>query len=183
VLPYTEELKDEILYGLWAGRAYPTGRSEWMPEIQLPRMDARPEAMEPAMALLHRSGYVQPAADYRDGATGYCRFVNEGSAAVAWDGMLSPCVALMHSYSCYVMRRLKEIKRYTLGNVDQEDIRDLWEASEYRGFRDLVRRFDFAPCTDCSGCHMSESNEEDCFGNTFPVCGDCLWAKGVIQCP
>ncbi len=26
-------------------------------------------------------------------------------------------------------------------------------------------------------------NEEDCFGNTFPTCGGCLWAQGVIRCP
>jgi hypothetical protein len=30
---------------------------------------------------------------------------------------------------------------------------------------------------------LLESNEEDCYGNTFPVCGGCLWAQGVIQCP
>ncbi len=50
-------------------------------------------------------------------------------------------------------------------------------------FRDLVQRFDFSPCSDCGGCNLAETNEEDCFGNGFPVCGDCLWAKGVIQCP
>lgn len=44
-------------------------------------------------------------------------------------------------------------------------------------------RFDFSPCTDCGGCDLADSNQEDCIGNSFPVCGDCLWAKGVIQCP
>lgn len=33
------------------------------------------------------------------------------------------------------------------------------------------------------GCEMSEANEEDCLGNTFPACGGCLWAQGIIQCP
>jgi hypothetical protein len=28
-----------------------------------------------------------------------------------------------------------------------------------------------------------ERYEEDCYGNTFPACGGCLWAQGVIQCP
>jgi hypothetical protein len=30
---------------------------------------------------------------------------------------------------------------------------------------------------------MTESNQEDCFGNTFPTCGGCLWAQGFIRCP
>jgi len=35
----------------------------------------------------------------------------------------------------------------------------------------------------CGGCTLVDENKEDCFGNTFPVCGACLWAQGVIQCP
>jgi hypothetical protein len=30
---------------------------------------------------------------------------------------------------------------------------------------------------------MAEKNEEDCFANSFPTCGGCLWAQGVIQYP
>ncbi|OGN93594.1 MAG: hypothetical protein A2Y88_12875 [Chloroflexi bacterium RBG_13_48_10] len=26
-------------------------------------------------------------------------------------------------------------------------------------------------------------NLEDCFGNSAPACGGCLWAQGLIQCP
>jgi len=26
-------------------------------------------------------------------------------------------------------------------------------------------------------------NLEDCFGNSAPTCGGCLWAQGLIQCP
>jgi hypothetical protein len=46
-----------------------------------------------------------------------------------------------------------------------------------------VIAFDFSPCVHCGGCEWAESNEMDCFGNSFPVCGDCLWARGVILCP
>jgi len=101
----------------------------------------------------------------------------------ARDGELSPCVALLHSYTCYVLGREKRIRRYTLGNVARDGIGDIWGRKDYRGFRQRVLDFDFSPCTDCGGCDMAESNEEDCFGNSFPVCGDCLWAKGIIQCP
>jgi len=47
-----------------------------------------------------------------------------------------------------------------------------------------LQNFAFAPCTFCGGCDLSETNEEDCIGNDiFPVCGGCLWAQGIIQCP
>ena len=35
----------------------------------------------------------------------------------------------------------------------------------------------------CGGCNQVDANKEDCFGSTFPTCGGCLWAQGVIQCP
>lgn len=41
--------------------------------------------------------------------------------------------------------------------------------------------FQFGPCTFCGGCDLSESNEEDCLGKTFPICGGCLWAQGMIH--
>lgn len=182
VLPYTEELSEEILYGTLAGTSFSVPRSKWWPEVFLPRIDSRRELMEPMVSLLGYTSVLDPPMARVGGAGGYCRFVSEGSAAVAWDGDVSPCVALMHSYPCYVMGRRKEIRRYTLGNVGQEPITAIWDREEYKRFRDLVQKFDFAPCSDCGGCSLAESNEEDCFGNSFPVCGDCLWAKGVIQC-
>lgn len=36
---------------------------------------------------------------------------------------------------------------------------------------------------DCGGCDLRESNEEDCFGDESPRCGECLWAAGLVQCP
>jgi MoaA/NifB/PqqE/SkfB family radical SAM enzyme len=183
VLPYTEELKDEILYGLSAGGPPATGHSEWWPEIILPGMDARPEVLDPLLRLLGGWRLANPAQLRREGAHGYCRFVGQGSVAVAWNGEVSPCIALMHCYPCYVLGRRKEIRRYSLGNVGGEAIGHIWQRDEFVRFRDRVQRFDFSPCTACGGCTLAESNEEDCYGNPFPVCGDCLWAQGVIQCP
>jgi hypothetical protein len=53
----------------------------------------------------------------------------------------------------------------------------------YVAYRQRVQNFAFAPCTACGGCDLSEANLEDCLGNEFPVCGGCLWAQAVIQCP
>lgn len=183
VLPYTEDMSDEILYGLITGGFYSMSRSKWRPEIMVPRMDSRREVLDPLVGLLEHSTTLDPPAGRPGGDGAYCRFVNEGSAVVAWDGAVSPCIPLMHSYPCYVMRRPKQIRRYTLGNAGKEPITSIWADKEFARFRALVQQFDFAPCSDCGGCDLVETNEEDCFGNTFPVCGDCLWARGVIQCP
>lgn len=183
VLPYSDELKDETLYGSWAGTTYALPRSRWTPAIMLPPMDVGPEAGPWLTGLLQHTGVAAPPPAVVNVGDGYCRFVAEGSIAVAWDGGLSPCVALMHSYPCYVMGRRKLIRKWVLGNVGRQEIAELWQSEEFVQFRARVQRFDFAPCTGCGGCYMADTNEEDCFGNSFPVCGDCLWAKGVIQCP
>jgi MoaA/NifB/PqqE/SkfB family radical SAM enzyme len=117
------------------------------------------------------------------GADGYCRFVHDGAAAISWDGAVSPCIPLMHSYPCYVLGRQKTIRRCTLGNLNEEDIITIWDRPEFVHLRSKVLGFEFSPCAECGGCYMAESNEEDCYGNTFPACGDCLWARGIIQCP
>ena len=109
--------------------------------------------------------------------------MEEGSAAITWDGRVSPCVALMHSHSCYVMGRKKSVRRHSLGDVGQAPLADIWHSEEFTAFRRRVREFNFSPCVSCGGCDLVEANEEDCFGNTFPTCGDCLWARGVIVCP
>jgi hypothetical protein len=40
-----------------------------------------------------------------------------------------------------------------------------------QGYRQTVQAFDFSPCTIYGGCDLSEFNEEDCFGNSFPTFG------------
>ena len=65
--------------------------------------------------------------------------------------------------------------------LHNESLASIWAMPDYAAFRDRVLRFDFPPCTDC-GCDLAESNEEDCFGNPHPTCGDCLWARGIVRC-
>lgn len=183
VLPYTEGMVQETLYGSTAGASYPHHRSKWVPEVLLPRLDWRRELDTHILELLQHSTQNSLPPDAVNGAGGYCRFVNEGAMAVSWDGGVSPCISMMHSYDCYVLGRQKRIRRCVFGNLENQSPLEIWNQPDYVRFRDVVCRFDFAPCTDCTGCDLSVSNEEDCYGNRFPTCGDCLWAKGVIQCP
>ncbi len=183
VLPYSKELAEEIMYWLTATDYFSSGRSKWFPEIILPRLDVHRDFLDPLAGLLRKVSFIDSLKQHSNNVESYCRFVGEGSAVIAWDGRISPCVALMHSYTCYVLGREKSIRRYIIGDVRRQKISQIWNSEEYRNFRARVLQFDFAPCIHCGGCDYSESNEEDCFGNTFPVCGDCLWARGIILCP
>ncbi|MFA6448851.1 MAG: radical SAM protein [bacterium] len=183
LLPYVESMKDEILYWLAASGIFPAARSKWHPEIILPRFDTRPENMKYLKELIEHSAASGYQPDRNSRAEGSCPFVRKGSAAVSWDGKVSPCVALMHSYTCYVLGREKKMLRHTVGDVSAESMTEIWNREEYSRFRERVMEFDFSPCVGCGGCDMSETNGEDCIGSPFPTCGDCLWAKGVIVCP
>jgi len=183
VLPYTEELKDEILYGMsaaeWPRSARRFGDS---PEVRLPRLDIREGTREALTGFLVNAGsFGAPSAAPAD-LEAWCPFVWEGKTAIAWNGDVAPCVALLHSYTSFVLGRQKSIRRWAVGNVGREDLIEIWNKPEYREFRRRLASFDFAPCIHCD-CEMAEANEEDCFGSPFPTCGDCLWARGVILCP
>ncbi len=194
VLPYSEEMKNEILYRVSTGLSVQSALNtetpwqkksdRWQPEIFIPPIDFDRKQMEPILALTDYPFSVwSPQMPVGLGEK-YCRFVNEGSIVVSWDGEVSPCIALMHSYDCYIMDRKKHIQRYTLGNIGREGVADIWAKKEFADFRERIQEFPFSLCTECGGCDLAETNQEDCFGNTtFPVCGDCLWATGVIQCP
>lgn len=185
VLPYDESYSEEILYSSTAG--YGSGGSgyHWHPRLMLPRMDNQSSSTGHIVSALQEGEPLISSQLYSsvNRGRGYCRFVGEGSLAVAWNGEMSPCVALMHDYTCYVLGRKKSIKKYVVGNIKDSSIREIWEQEEFKLFRQRVQRFDFPPCTFCGTCERTESNEEDCYYNPFPVCGDCLWAQGVIQCP
>ncbi len=185
LMPYTEELKEEILYWMSAEKPWTTSGSPFHPRVTAPRVDARPENLQALNELFWSGCAAEPLSPRprNPQADGHCRFVEQGAAAVAWDGGVSPCIPLMHSYRCFVLGREKRIRRWVVGNIATEEIAAIWNREEYRSFRRRVLDFDFSPCVHCGGCDFSESNEEDCFGNRHPTCGDCLWARNIIVCP
>jgi MoaA/NifB/PqqE/SkfB family radical SAM enzyme len=90
---------------------------------------------------------------------------------------------MLHTHTHYYKAWQHQVKQHVLGNINDGNLMDLWLEPEYVQYRERVHSFAFAPCTACGGCEMLETNEEDCLGNTFPSCGCCLWAQGLIQCP
>ena len=182
IFPYTEEMCKEMLYTRSLDGVDSTP-SHWAPRIDLPRIDLNEinqEAVFHAMRYRHNVRW--------NGVTlgqerGRCPFIERGSLSIGWDGSVSPCLALMHNYATYLNGVRRTVRRYTLGNINDSNLKSIWDENEYVAFRKRVAAFDFSPCTWCGGCSWSEANEEDCFANTFPTCGGCLWAQGVIQCP
>lgn len=183
LLPYTEDMSAEILYSFSISRSQPEIRTEHRPEIYLPPTDLREDIIRDLAAVGGKSSSISTTQIPFNPHRGYCKFVEDGSIAVNWEGEISPCIALMHSYDLFIRDRKKHIKQYSLGNIEEESLTQIWNRKEFKDFRKKVKEFPFSECTQCSGCEMSKENEEDCHGNEFPVCGDCLWARGVIQCP
>ena len=176
VLPYTEDMRGEVLYSkaLW---------NNGYPRLDLPRIEESEATRDPlcrAMESLNLTLAMHETQVTFD----RCPFIEGGSGAVGWDGSVSPCLPLLHSHMSFnFVERERFSRRWTVGNVTDRGLTELWHAPEHVAFRERVQAFDFSPCTRCGGCEMMEKNEEDCFANAFPTCGGCLWAQGVVQCP
>ena len=166
VLPYTEDMLPEMLYGYEPVPPFPT--RSWALRADAWVMWATQE-----LPRMHW------------GAEQRCRFVNERAIVVGWDGGVSPCYALSHNYSYYAIdRRQKQVSRYLLGNVNDQSLVDIWMSEEYVRFRSEVRSYHFPSCPDCDlrqDCDLRGRNQA-CWGWN-PSCADCLWAQDIIRCP
>jgi len=182
LLPYTEEMRGEILYGrALTDIAYLP--SLWTPHVDLPRMDVDEETAPMLYQVLRSHHNISLGGHNLGDANNRCPFIDAGAAAIRWDGGFSPCLPLLHEHTSYLNDRERRSRPYVVGNLADRSLADLWYAADHIAFRRRVRAFTFSPCTFCGGCDYSLSNQEDCFGNSFPTCGGCLWAQGVIRCP
>ncbi len=166
VLAYTDEMREEILYGYeprppFSSGSWPVKADAWVMWgiLDLPRMHW--------------------------GAEQRCRFVGDRATVVGWDGGVTPCYALAHNYSYLTIDgRRKQVARYVLGNITQQPLQEIWTGEDYCRFRNEVRDFHFPSCPDCdlrASCDLRERNE-GCWGWN-PSCADCLWAQDIVRCP
>ncbi len=166
VLPYTEDMRDEMLYGYeprppFKAGTWPVKADAWVMwgTLELPHMHWSAERR--------------------------CRFVQDRALVVGWDGGASPCYALSHNYSYWAIDgRKKQVSRYLLGNVNQQPLAETWMSEDYVRFRGEVRAFHFPSCPNCDlreTCDLRERNE-GCWGWN-PSCADCLWAQDIVRCP
>ena len=182
VLPYTEQMAQEILYEktLTSITYLP---SPWLRTLSLPKMDFN-ELTGEALLKAFSSGYnVTFAGNNLGGANNVCTFIESGSLTVGWNGRLAPCTPLLYEHTGYLRGYERLSHPHFIGDIHQQTLLEMWQDPAYEEYRDRVQRFAFAPYTYCGGCDLSRDNDTDCFDNVAPACGGCLWAQAVIQCP
>ena len=181
LVPHTAELEEEILYRR-SLKACAYRASRWAPALRLPKLDVVPETVGPLQETFNSTASLSLLDASLSGRNDYCRFAQEGYAAVRWDGEVSPCLSLLHDHPEYIHGRRKDINRHTFGNIRHTPLAEIWYGDRYVTFRRRLRAFHFSPCSTCGGCERFPQNFTDCTGNIFPTCGACLWAQGFVQC-
>ncbi len=183
IQPATKDMMSERLYDRTT-RDIAYMQAPHLPRLSLPKMDFDELTRSALFEAFNSQCNVIFAGNNWSGANDVCNFVESGTLSIAWTGDVSPCWPLMHTHMSYLHNKPRLSKKHVIGNVNDRPLLDLWLDPEYMAYRERLHNFSFAPCTFCGGCDLSETNEEDCIGNTvFPVCGGCLWAQGIIQCP
>jgi MoaA/NifB/PqqE/SkfB family radical SAM enzyme len=183
VQPPTEDMQNDRLY-LRTMRNIAYLPSPMLPKLSLPKMDFNEDTQAALMETFNSGCNISFAGNNWGGANDVCNFVESGTMSIAWTGDVSPCWPLMHTHMSYLHGKPRLSKKHIIANVREKTLEEIWLDPEYLAYRERLHNFVFAPCTFCGGCDLSETNEEDCLGNTnFPVCGGCLWAQGIIQCP
>lgn len=183
VQPATADMREERLYmHTLSDAAYMDG-SKNVARLSLPKMDINEITRDALFGAFTSGCSISLAGNNWGGASDVCNFVEGGTMSIAWDGYAAPCWALMHTHTSFLKEKQLTNQRHIIGNVSERSLSDLWMDPEYLAYRERLHNFGFAPCTFCGGCDLAEANQEDCFANPAPVCGVCLWAQGVIQCP
>ncbi len=183
IQPATADMQEDTLY-TQTMHNIAFMQAPHLPRLTLPKMDFDQDTSEALFAAFNSQLNVSFAGNNWGGASDTCNYIESGTMSIAWNGDVTPCWPLMHTHTSYLHGKPRISKKHVIGNVCEKPLRNLWLDPGYIAYRERLHNFAFAPCTFCGGCDLSEGNDEDCLGNTvFPVCGGCLWAQGIIQCP
>jgi putative metalloenzyme radical SAM/SPASM domain maturase len=121
----------------------------------------------------------------RPKAQRHCPFVEEDTLFVNWEGEVSPCYFLWHSYQVMRMGQAKVVKPVFFGNLLEKGLSNVWASEEFRGFREKVKAYEYPNCH--SWCEkrcdyvLDDPFYQDCFINDIPCC-DCHWNLGFLNC-
>jgi MoaA/NifB/PqqE/SkfB family radical SAM enzyme len=182
VLPHTPELNDQVLYKRSTQNMIGRQNTAY-PLVNISRMDWN-DTTKDVLAYVYGRKFRLELAGYEvNRAIDTCPFIEQGSTSVRWDGIVAPCLPLLHTNQYICRQQLRKTIGYTLGNVQETGLLGIWNSDKYVALRDRLQIFNFSPCTFCDGCELSEENESDCLGNIDLSCGGCLWAQGFIRCP
>ena len=166
LLPQTEEDKDAIVYTPYLSKElkafvsgwYPIGSANQLP-IKIPQTKFNSE---------HR-----------------CDFVEDGAVFITARGDIAPCYRFAHDGQEFVFGRKKKVLAKYFGNILDMSLSEIWAQKEYEIFRFQNFASRYPSCVDCDYvdfCDYVNTSEADCRANE-PSCADCLWCRGLIECP
>ena len=191
VMPFSREMEKETLYYnslsmQWFSNSFNATDGRYMnfTNIDMPIMDYWEKPMLTVLGkVLHNGKVVKLGENYVQRKSRFCKFINDASLFVKWDGEISPCMSLLHNNVTYVNNTERKVLHCSFGNIRDSSLLEIWNKEDYVDFRKRVLNFEFSHCLRCCLCERAQGNVSDCYGNKHPTCGACLWSEGFIQCP
>ena len=122
VQPYTEEMRSEPLFERSLDE-----RIRLFSRLDLPRMDAGGSWNPDVMDLVARYGLRLAGEGASSRSFDACPFVQRGSVSIRWDGLVSPCLPLLHTHATWLGSRKRLIREHSFGSVRDRSLREIWE--------------------------------------------------------
>jgi len=166
LLPQTEADKDKIVYTPYIDKEMRDFVKTWYP-------------IGSATGLQIKIPQTKFNANHR------CGFIEAGALFITADGYIAPCLRFAHDGQEFVFGRKKKIKPVYFGDIKNNTLSEIWNTKEYLTFRYMNFAGRFPSCVDCDHlefCDYIKTSEADCYASE-PSCADCLWCRGLIECP
>lgn len=113
-----------------------------------------------------------------------CPFASNRALFIRCDGAVAPCIYYSRSWSTKIMGIRREIKEVILGNVEVDELINVWRNCYLSMYFKLYFKY-FPSCFDCQlqrYCSLTRSNEADCWGHS-PTCAHCPYFHMLSYCP
>jgi len=166
LLPQTEEDKGKIVYKPYLDKDLRGLVQSWYP-----------------VASAHQLPIKIPQTKFN--AEHRCNFVEDGALFITAGGDVAPCYRFAHNGREYVFDRKKEVRAVSFGNIQHSSLSEIWQRRVYQVFRFQNYASRCPSCIDCDYvecCDYITTSEADCRANE-PSCADCLWCRGLVECP
>lgn len=124
---------------------------------------------------------------YPDAKDRSCPYVDKEIMFVRSDGAVTPCIEFSYKHPVYINSHVKTVNPVILGDLNEENVGDVWNKENYLAFREIRRKMskNIPWCGDCLysslRCFFAETNSIDCYVNE-PSCSECLYSVKIAQC-
>lgn len=153
--------------------------------MDLGRLESLVEVFEEAKEVAQETGLDLWLPEAAPRERRQCDFIEQGGAFVSWDGKVHPCYYLWHGCRSYANGWMHPVQPKVFGSLAKQSLREIWNSTEFRTYRENVLRYDYPFCAGCNfaPCDyvQGETFEHDCYVNREP-CGGCMWGAGLFRC-